>query len=192
MPPSSSCCGSVTGSAWWWPTRTVVVPPRCWSTTSLSSPSRACTSQPSAAARPDDWWSPRSRRARRATWPRPRRRRFSSRSGVARFAPTAPASDGSRRRRENMTGFKNFILRGNLVELAVAFVMATAFAAVVKATVDLILGIVGKIGDQPDFSLWKPGGLLLGVWITAVITFLIMAAVVYFVIVKPHTVAEGR
>jgi large conductance mechanosensitive channel len=91
-----------------------------------------------------------------------------------------------------MTGFKNFILRGNLVELAVAFVMATAFAAVVKATVDLILGIVGKIGDQPDFSLWKPGGLLLGVWITAVITFLIMAVVVYFVIVKPYTVAKDR
>jgi large conductance mechanosensitive channel len=91
-----------------------------------------------------------------------------------------------------MTGFKNFILRGNLVELAVAFVMATAFAAVVQATVALILGIVGKIGDQPDFSAWRPGGLLVGVWVTAVITFLIMAAVVYFVIVKPYTVAKDR
>jgi len=91
-----------------------------------------------------------------------------------------------------MTGFKNFILRGNLVELAVAFVMAAAFAAVVKATVDLILGLVGKIGGQPDFSAWKPGGILLGVWITAVITFLILAVVVYFVIVLPYTRAKER
>ena len=91
-----------------------------------------------------------------------------------------------------MTGFRNFILRGNLVELAVAFIMAAAFAKVVNATVALILGIIGKIGDQPDFSAWKPGGLLLGVWITAVISFLIMAAVVYFVVVKPYTVAKER
>jgi large conductance mechanosensitive channel len=91
-----------------------------------------------------------------------------------------------------MSGFKNFILRGNLVELAVAFIMAGAFAAVVKATVDLILGIIGKIGDQPDFSAWTPGGLLLGVWITAVITFVIMAATVYFLIVKPYTMAKDK
>ena len=91
-----------------------------------------------------------------------------------------------------MTGFKNFILRGNLVELAVAFIMAGAFATVVKATVDLILGIIGKIGGQPDFSAWTPGGLLLGVWITAVITFVIMAAIVYFLIVKPYTVAKEK
>ena len=51
-----------------------------------------------------------------------------------------------------MTGFKNFILRGNLVELAVALIMALAFAAVVKATVDLMMGIIGKAGGHPDFS----------------------------------------
>jgi len=91
-----------------------------------------------------------------------------------------------------MTGFKNFILRGNLVELAVAFIMAAAFATVVKATVDLILGLLGKIGGQPDFRAWTPGGLLLGAWVTAVISFVIMAAVVYFLIVKPYTVAKER
>jgi large conductance mechanosensitive channel len=91
-----------------------------------------------------------------------------------------------------MEGFKNFILRGNLVELAVAFVMATAFAAVVNATVGLVLGIVGKIGNQPDFSLWKPGGLPFGIWVTALISFVIMAAVVYFLIVKPYTLAKER
>jgi large conductance mechanosensitive channel len=91
-----------------------------------------------------------------------------------------------------MTGFKNFILRGNLVELAVALIMALAFTAVVTATVDLIMGLVGKIGGQPDFSGWRPGGLPLGAWITALITFLILAAVVYFLIVKPYMAAKER
>ncbi|WP_395696021.1 MscL family protein [Nocardioides sp.] len=91
-----------------------------------------------------------------------------------------------------MTGFKNFILRGNLVELAVAFIMAAAFAKVVTATVDLILGLIGKIGGEPDFSAWTPWGLLVGAWVTAVVSFVIMAAVVYFLIVKPYTVAKER
>ena len=91
-----------------------------------------------------------------------------------------------------MTGFKNFILRGNLVELAVAFIMAAAFAKVVTATVDLILGLIGKIGGEPNFSAWTPWGLLVGAWVTAVVSFVIMAAVVYFLIVKPYTVAKER
>ena len=91
-----------------------------------------------------------------------------------------------------MSGFKNFILRGNLVELAVAFIMATAFAAVVTATVDVIMGLIGKAGGHPDFSTYKPGGLPIGAWITAVISFLILAAIVYFVIVKPYTLAKER
>ncbi len=91
-----------------------------------------------------------------------------------------------------MTGFKNFILRGNLVELAVALIMALAFTAVVTATVDLIMSLIGKIGGQPDFSGWRPGGLPLGAWLTALISFLIIAAVVYFLIVKPYTAAKER
>ena len=69
-----------------------------------------------------------------------------------------------------MTGFKNFILRGNLVELAVAFIMAGAFATVVTATVNLLLGLIGKVGGQPDFSAWEPYGLLFGAWITAIVS----------------------
>lgn len=91
-----------------------------------------------------------------------------------------------------MTGFKNFILRGNVVELAVAVVMATAFGAVVTATVALLLGIVGKLGGEPDFTDWKPYGLLFGAWITALVSFLILAAVVYFVVVLPYTKAKER
>ena len=91
-----------------------------------------------------------------------------------------------------MTGFKNFILRGNLVELAVAFIMGGAFATVVTATVELIMGVVGKIGGQPDFKGWEPGGLPFGAWVTAVIAFVILTAVVYFVIVRPYTVAKEK
>ena len=91
-----------------------------------------------------------------------------------------------------MSGFKNFLLRGNLVELAVAFIMGGAFATVVTATVELIMGLVGKIGGQPDFKSWQPGGLPFGSWVTAVIAFVILAAVVYFVIVKPYTVAKDK
>lgn len=91
-----------------------------------------------------------------------------------------------------MSGFKNFILRGNLVELAVAFIMGAAFAAVVTATVNLIMGLIGKIGGQPDFNAWKPGGLPFGAWVTSVISFLIIAGVVYFFIVKPYTVAKDK
>ena len=91
-----------------------------------------------------------------------------------------------------MTGFKNFILRGNLIELAVALMMATAFTAVVTATVDLILDVVGKIGGEPNFSDYKPGGVSVGAWFTAVISFLILATVVYFFIVVPYTKAKER
>jgi large conductance mechanosensitive channel len=91
-----------------------------------------------------------------------------------------------------MTGFKSFLLRGNLVELAVALIMALAFTAVVTATVDLMMGLVGKIGGQPDFSGWQPGGLPVGAWLTALISFLVLSGVVYFLIVQPYTKAKER
>jgi large conductance mechanosensitive channel len=91
-----------------------------------------------------------------------------------------------------MTGFKNFILRGSLVELAVAVVMATAFGAVVTATVTILMDLIGKVGGTPDFSSYAPGGVHLGGWFTALISFLIIAAVVYFAIVKPFTIAKER
>ena len=91
-----------------------------------------------------------------------------------------------------MTGFKNFILRGNLVELAVAFVMAAAFAVVVTSFVAIILDLVGKIGGTANFSKYAPGGVHVGAFITAVISFLVIAAVVYFLVVGPYTVAKER
>jgi len=91
-----------------------------------------------------------------------------------------------------MSGFKNFLLRGNLIELAVAFIMGGAFATVVTATVTVIMDIIGKVGGQPDFSNWVPGGVHVGAFLTALISFVILAAVVYFAIVMPYTKAKER
>jgi large conductance mechanosensitive channel len=54
------------------------------------------------------------------------------------------------------------------------------------------MSLIGKIGGQPDFSGWRPGDLPFGAWLTALISFLIIAAVVYFLIVKPYTAAKER
>lgn len=89
-------------------------------------------------------------------------------------------------------GFKDFVLRGNLVELAVAFIMATAFAAVVTATVTLVMDLLGKVGGTPNFSAYAPGGVSVGAWLTALVSFLILAAVVYFLIVVPYQTARAR
>ncbi|WP_137120003.1 MscL family protein [Segeticoccus rhizosphaerae] len=91
-----------------------------------------------------------------------------------------------------MKGFKDFLMRGNLVELAVAFVMAAAFGAVVTAFVQIILDIIGKAGGTPNFSEYTPGGIHVGVFITALIAFIILAAVVYFFVVKPYEAARAR
>ena len=91
-----------------------------------------------------------------------------------------------------MTGFKNFVLRGNLVELAVAFIMGLAFASVVTATVTVVMDLIGKVGGTPNFSAYNYRGIGIGDWLTAVAAFLIMAAVVYFVIVAPYTKAKER
>ncbi|MGZ5403402.1 MAG: MscL family protein, partial [Nocardioides sp.] len=90
------------------------------------------------------------------------------------------------------SGFKNFILKGNLVELAVAFIMATAFAAVVTATVGMILDVVGKIGGTPDFSSYTWQGISVGTFLTALISFVTIAAVVYFFVVVPYMKAQEK
>jgi large conductance mechanosensitive channel len=91
-----------------------------------------------------------------------------------------------------MKGFKDFVMRGNLVELAVAFIIAGAFGTVVKTFTDLLMGIIGKAGGKPDFSAYKPGGLPVGIFLTALVSFLILAAIVYFFVVKPYEMAKAR
>ncbi|HET6625854.1 MAG TPA: large conductance mechanosensitive channel protein MscL [Nocardioidaceae bacterium] len=92
-----------------------------------------------------------------------------------------------------LKGFKEFIMRGNLVELAVAFIIATAFAAVVTAFVGFIMSIISKIfGGPPSFDDMHPGGILIGPVITALVAFLIIAAVVYFLVVVPYNKLQER
>jgi len=92
-----------------------------------------------------------------------------------------------------LKGFKDFLMRGNVVDLAVAVVVGTAFSTVVKAFVNVIMSLIGKLGGQPDFDSWKPYGVPLGAFVTALVAFVIVAAAIYFVVVMPlNTLAERR
>ena len=91
-----------------------------------------------------------------------------------------------------MSGFKKFVMQGNLVELAVAFVMAASFGLVVKAFVGMIMDLVGRVGGTPNFSDYQPNGIHVGAFLTALVAFVILAAVVYFFVVKPYEAAKGR
>ena len=92
-----------------------------------------------------------------------------------------------------MQGFKNFVMRGNLVELAVAFIIGAAFATVVTAFTDVIIEALAKAGGAPNFDEWQPGGFTtIGPFLTAFVAFLILAFVVYFFIVKPYAAAQAR
>jgi large conductance mechanosensitive channel len=92
-----------------------------------------------------------------------------------------------------MKGFKDFIMRGNLVELAVAFIIGAAFATVVKSFTDMLLEIIAKAGGAPNFDKWEVFGLTkVGPFLSALFAFLIIAFVVYFFVVKPYEMARER
>ena len=89
-----------------------------------------------------------------------------------------------------MKGFRDFILRGNVVDLAIAVVIGAAFGAIVTAFVkDLITPLIAAIGGQPDFSgiyfTINNSKFMIGDFINSVISFLIIAAVIYFLVVRP-------
>ena len=93
--------------------------------------------------------------------------------------------------------FRDFLMQGNLITLAVAFVMGVAFAAVLSSFVaDLIMPIIGAIFGQTDFSsltftihnsLFRYGS-----FITALITFVAIAGAVFFFAVKPYELVVAR
>lgn len=93
-----------------------------------------------------------------------------------------------------MKGFKEFIMRGNLIQTAVAFIIGTAFAAVVSTFTNVVLSLIALVlgGREPNFDNWAPGGIPVGTFLTALISFLMVAAVVYFAIVKPMNAFEAR
>jgi large conductance mechanosensitive channel len=93
-----------------------------------------------------------------------------------------------------MGGFKNFILRGNIVELAVAVIIGATFSGLVQALVtDLVTPLIGAVtgGRQPNFAEYSftvnGSEFKYGDFLNHLITFLIIAAVVYWLIVLPTT-----
>jgi large conductance mechanosensitive channel len=85
-----------------------------------------------------------------------------------------------------LKGFRDFIARGNVIDLAVGVIIGAAFGAIVDSLVkDLITPLLGLLGGQPDFSAVKAGPLGVGSFVNAVLAFLIKAAGLYVLIVVP-------
>ncbi|MFC6014178.1 large conductance mechanosensitive channel protein MscL [Nocardia lasii] len=99
-----------------------------------------------------------------------------------------------------LKGFKDFLLRGNVVDLAVAVVIGTAFVAIVTAFSDGVINpVLAVFGGSNDLGLGfqlvadKPATFIeIGPIITAVINFILIAAILYFVLVAPATMARKR
>lgn len=96
-----------------------------------------------------------------------------------------------------LKSFKQFLLRGNVLDLAVAVVIGTAFGAVVTALVkDLLTPLIAAIGGQPDFSALQftvnGSRFLVGDFINAIVAFVMVAAAIYFFVVVPMNAFEAR
>ena len=93
--------------------------------------------------------------------------------------------------------FRDFLMRGNLVELAVAFVMGLAFATLVTSFIDnLVMPIIAMLIGKPDFSdltfTINDAVFRYGAFITSAITFLATAAAIFFFVVKPVNTLTAR
>ena len=96
-----------------------------------------------------------------------------------------------------MRGFKAFLLRGNVVDLAIAVVIGVAFTAVIMAFVkDLVTPLIAAIGGKPDFAglyfTVNNSKFLYGDFLNVIIAFLIIAAVIYFLVVLPYQAFTER
>ncbi len=96
-----------------------------------------------------------------------------------------------------MKGFRDFLFRGNVVDLAVAVVIGGAFSGVVTALVkDVVTPIIGAIGGQPDFSgiffTVNKSKFMVGDFMNAIVSFVIVAAVIYFFVVIPMNQLMAR
>ncbi|HSS45588.1 MAG TPA: large conductance mechanosensitive channel protein MscL [Thermoanaerobaculia bacterium] len=92
-----------------------------------------------------------------------------------------------------LRGFKEFIMKGNVIDLAAAVIIGAAFGAIVDSLVkDIVTPILTAIGGQPDFSAVRLGPLGVGNFLNAVIAFLIKAAGLYFLIVVPFNRVAAR
>jgi large conductance mechanosensitive channel len=111
------------------------------------------------------------------------------------FPPdVGPGGSATRLRKVTpMQGFKDFLFRGNLIELAVAFIIGGAFATVVKGFTEIIFEILTKAVGNVSFDKWAPGGFTtVGPFLTGLVSFVILAVVVYFALVKPYEAVSAR
>ena len=92
--------------------------------------------------------------------------------------------------------FRDFLFRGNVVDLAVAFVIAAAFGAVIKSFVDNVLTPLISLLGIPDMSTWSvtvgSSQLMYGLFLQALIYFVIVAAALFFFLIKPRNALEAR
>ncbi len=96
-----------------------------------------------------------------------------------------------------LSGFKNFLMRGNVVDLAVGVIIGGAFGAVVASlTKDVLTPFIAAIVGQPDFSAVKiqlgSSAINIGNFINAIVAFLIVAAAIYFFVVMPMNALTSR
>lgn len=99
--------------------------------------------------------------------------------------------------RKELNEFKEFVLRGNIVELAVAFVLGVAFSGVIGSLVgSLLMPLVAMIIGKPDFSglsfAINDAVFSYGSFITTLVNFVAIAAVLFFLVVKPLQALSGR
>jgi large conductance mechanosensitive channel len=93
--------------------------------------------------------------------------------------------------------FRDFLMRGNIVDLAVAVVIGAAFSGVVTSLVDnLVMPIIGIFGGSPDFTAntFSINGSVFGwgAFLTALISFIVISAVIFFIVVKPMNALMAR
>ncbi|MDR0594666.1 MAG: large conductance mechanosensitive channel protein MscL [Bifidobacteriaceae bacterium] len=91
-----------------------------------------------------------------------------------------------------MKGFRDFLMRGNLIDLAVAFILGASFGTVVSSFTQIIMDLIGLAGGNPNFDTVTIGSINVGKFLTALVAFVIVAAVLYFAIVRPYQMLKAR
>jgi large conductance mechanosensitive channel len=107
-------------------------------------------------------------------------------SAVAYRRPDGAWPDSPGKEERMLKGFRDFIWRGNVIDLAVGIIIGAAFSAIVGSLVaDVLTPLIGWIFGKPDFSGIVLGPVMLGKFLNAVVSFLLVAAGVYLFIVVP-------
>lgn len=83
-------------------------------------------------------------------------------------------------------------MRGNLIDLAVAFILGASFGTVVSSFTKIIMDLIGLVGGNPNFDTVTVGSVNVGKFLTALVSFVIVSAVMYFGIVRPYQLLKAK